>query len=120
VLEGEFDVVLMDVQMPELDGFAATAKIREREIEKRAKRRVPIVALTAHAMKGDRERCIAGGMDDYLTKPIQSKELYALIDRILAKPLVPGAPRGRVAQGLAGLAKAARDDQAPKPRTRKK
>ncbi|HKD99654.1 MAG TPA: ATP-binding protein [Planctomycetota bacterium] len=114
-LAGSFDVVLMDVQMPELDGFAATAEIRRRE--QGARTRVPIVALTAHAMKGDRERCIAGGMDDYLTKPIQSKELYALVERILAKPPSAGAPRGRVAQGLAGLARASRERHGrPKPR----
>ncbi|MFB3066130.1 MAG: response regulator, partial [Planctomycetota bacterium] len=73
-----FDVVLMDVQMPEMDGFEATAAIRERERETGG--RIPILALTAHAMKGDRERCLAGGMDGYLAKPIEAQELYDAVE----------------------------------------
>ena len=72
--EGAFDVVLMDVQMPEMDGLAATARIRELEASD-GRRRTPIVALTAHAMKGDRERCLEAGMDDYLTKPVNIEAL---------------------------------------------
>jgi signal transduction histidine kinase/ligand-binding sensor domain-containing protein/DNA-binding response OmpR family regulator len=73
-----FDLVLMDVQMPEMDGFEATAVIREKE--KRSGTHLQIIALTAHAMKGDRERCLNAGMDGYLPKPVGSKELSTVLD----------------------------------------
>lgn len=73
----QFDLVMMDVQMPEMDGISATAAIRERERGGGA--HLPILAITAHAMSGDRERCLAAGMDDYLPKPIQAKALYEAI-----------------------------------------
>jgi PAS domain S-box-containing protein len=73
----KFDLILMDVQMPVMDGFEAAAAIRSEE--KTTGAHIPIFALTAHAMVGDRERCLAAGMDGYLTKPIQAEELYALI-----------------------------------------
>ena len=78
-----FDLVLMDCQMPEMDGFAATAAIRKREAEDASRRVLPIIALTANAMVGDRERCLAGGFDDYLTKPIKQKVLVSTIERWL-------------------------------------
>jgi CheY-like chemotaxis protein len=78
-----FDVVLMDVQMPEMDGFEATAAIREKE--KVSGLHQPIIALTAHAMKGDREKCLAAGMDGYLTKPVRSQELYEVLDGYVAR-----------------------------------
>jgi signal transduction histidine kinase/DNA-binding response OmpR family regulator len=91
-----FDVVLMDVQMPVMDGFAAVAAIRRREAASGT--RLPIVAMTAHAMKGDRERCFESGMDGYVSKPIQPPELYAEIARCFAGrqlPTTPDAPEIR-------------------------
>jgi len=76
-----FDLVLMDVQMPEMDGLAATAAIRQYEAGHAGPGRVPIVALTAFAMASDRERCLAAGMDDYLSKPIRDAELALVLDR---------------------------------------
>ncbi len=73
-----FDVILMDVQMPEMDGFEATAKIRDQE---KTGNHIPIIAMTAHALVGDRERCLAAGMDDYVSKPINSTDLFAAIER---------------------------------------
>jgi two-component system, sensor histidine kinase and response regulator len=79
--EKTFALVLMDCQMPEMDGFAATAAIRKREARERASPRLPIIALTANAMEGDRERCIAAGFDDYLAKPVKQQDLLATIER---------------------------------------
>ena len=75
-----YDLVLMDVMMPEMDGFEATAAIRE--IERTSGGHMPIVAMTAHALKDDRKRCLAAGMDDYLSKPVQAKALYAMLESV--------------------------------------
>jgi signal transduction histidine kinase/DNA-binding response OmpR family regulator len=76
-----FDLVLMDVQMPEMDGFQATAVIRERE--KTLGSHVPIIAMTAHAMEGDQKRCLAAGMDAYLSKPIQARDLFDAVEALM-------------------------------------
>jgi CheY-like chemotaxis protein len=82
-----FDLILMDIQMPEMDGFAATAAIRKKE---REGEHIPIIALTAHAMIGDRERCLAAGMDGYVSKPIPIEELTNEMNRLRSRiPLVP-------------------------------
>jgi len=91
-----FDLVLMDVQMPELDGLSATVLIRQRE--RASGGRIPIVAMTAHAMTGDRERCLAAGMDDYLSKPIRPADLVQAVERIAARlPPEEASPAGRPA-----------------------
>jgi PAS domain S-box-containing protein len=87
-----FDLVLMDVQMPEMDGLEATQAIRERE--RSSGKRTPIVAMTAHAIKGDRERCLEAGMDAYVSKPVRSRELHATIERLMAEPWA--RPQGTV------------------------
>jgi signal transduction histidine kinase/DNA-binding response OmpR family regulator len=79
-----FDLILMDVQMPVLGGLEAAACIRERERIAGCGARIPIIALTANAMAGDRERCIESGMDEYLTKPIQARDLFATMERVMA------------------------------------
>jgi signal transduction histidine kinase/CheY-like chemotaxis protein/ligand-binding sensor domain-containing protein len=77
--EGQFDAVFMDIQMPEMDGLEATARIRESESDGK---RIPIIAMTAHAMSGDKERCIDAGMDDYLTKPVSRDGLIRALNSI--------------------------------------
>jgi two-component system, sensor histidine kinase and response regulator len=80
-----FDLVLMDIQMPEMDGIQATVALREKEMEKGDGFHQPVIALTAHAMKGDQERCLAAGMDGYLTKPIRPQDLDAILDIYVAR-----------------------------------
>jgi len=87
----QFDLVLMDVQMPELDGLDATRAIRQRE-QATGSNRLKIVAMTAHAMTGDRDRCLAAGMDGYISKPIRAAELFATIDQVMAGEAAPQAP----------------------------
>lgn len=110
----DFDLVLMDVQMPGMDGFAATAAIRASEQARGT--HVPIVALTANAMQGDRERCLAAGMDAYVSKPLQAEELFAVIETFAANPRT-SEPRGgalpectNVLDRTAGLAVAEGDE----------
>jgi CheY-like chemotaxis protein len=81
-MSGEFDLVLMDCQMPQMDGFEATRRIREDEITA-GKRRIPIAALTANAIKGDKERCLVAGMDAYLSKPVNVKALIHTMDDLI-------------------------------------
>ncbi len=80
--EESFDAVLMDIQMPAMNGYEATAKIRELDIRSRSGKPVPIIAMTANAMKGDREECLEAGMDDYVAKPIRPEELYAAVELV--------------------------------------
>ncbi|MFC1829499.1 response regulator, partial [Thermodesulfobacteriota bacterium] len=80
--QDSFDLVLMDVQMPEMDGFEATEAIRDSE--KQTGQHIPIIAMTAHAMKGDRERCIESGMDDYISKPISTDALFETIQALVS------------------------------------
>jgi two-component system sensor histidine kinase/response regulator len=96
----QFDIILMDVQMPEMDGLQATSRIREKELDTGA--HIPIIAVTAHAMKGDRERCLAAGMDGYITKPINPGELAKVIQATVPAgtklaPVDPIAPIAAVA-----------------------
>jgi CheY-like chemotaxis protein len=90
-----FDLVLMDVQMPEMDGLQVTAAIRQRELT--SGKHIPIIAMTAHAMVGDRERCLQAGMDAYTSKPLQIQELLATIENVLHA-------QNRRGQSCAGLA----------------
>jgi two-component system sensor histidine kinase/response regulator len=92
-----FDLILMDLEMPELGGFEATARIREREED--TGQHTPILALTAHAMKGDRERCLRAGMDGYVAKPILARELYQAIAELVAEVPPPVPPNQQCAAG---------------------
>jgi len=83
IQNGEFDLILMDVQMPEMDGFQVTGAIRRKESATGA--HIPIIAMTAHAMKGDEERCLTAGMDAYVSKPIRPQELFEKIEQLLGK-----------------------------------
>jgi len=99
-----FDLVLMDVQMPDIDGFTATAEIRKRE--QSCGGHLPIIAMTAHALKGDRERCLLAGMDNYISKPINAAELKDVIDATLQtvrNKIIPHIPPDEILRpGLSG------------------
>jgi len=99
--EQRFDLVLMDVQMPEMDGLEATALIRRREGP--SGEHLPILALTAYAMKGDRQRCLAAGMDGYVSKPIEAAELFQAIGRLLAPRSKPAAAPPKAANASEGI-----------------
>src|SRR5258708_24726366 len=88
--KGAFDLLLLDVHMPELDGFEVVGAIRERERTEGG--RLPVIALTARSRKEDRERCLAAGMDDFLTKPIRPAELLAAMERLAPAPGVSREP----------------------------
>ena len=89
-----YEVVFMDCQMPELDGYAATATIRERE---NGGYRTPIVAMTANAMEGDRERCLDSGMDDYIPKPIKIEDCREALERWVRRRKESNRAEGKVA-----------------------
>lgn len=88
IQEGKYDLILMDIQMPELDGYEAVRIIRQRE-KARNLPRLPVIAMTAGAMKGDRERCLKAGMDNYIMKPIDPRELAEKIESTLRSAMVP-------------------------------
>jgi CheY-like chemotaxis protein len=82
--QAPYDIVLMDVQMPEMDGLEATQHIRQEETEAN-KPHIPIIAMTAHALQSDRDRCLAVGMDDYVAKPVNPQELYSVLEKWLTQ-----------------------------------
>jgi two-component system, sensor histidine kinase and response regulator len=104
-----FDLALMDVQMPKMDGLAATVAIRARE--QASGGHLPIVAMTAHAMKGDRERCLAAGMDGYVAKPITRDALDTVLNQVLGRPSLPTPPTDRPPIELASALSAVDGDQ---------
>jgi signal transduction histidine kinase/CheY-like chemotaxis protein len=109
-VEQTFDLVLMDMQMPEMDGATATKLIRQKQQETGI--RVPIVAMTAHAMAGDRERCLEAGMDDYISKPVNRAELAAVIARNVSHVSLTGPTAAELSQPAAQVSP---DSHGPSP-----
>ena len=113
----KFDLILMDVQMPEMDGLRCTRLIRAHE--KAVGGHVPIVAVTANALQGERQRCLGAGMDEYLTKPVRGRDLYGLIDRLFGGlAICSAAPAGAGPAWLASLREMGFDDEAALQLTR--
>jgi signal transduction histidine kinase/HPt (histidine-containing phosphotransfer) domain-containing protein len=106
---GNFDLIFMDVQMPQMDGYAATAAIRE--LERHSGSRIPIIAMTAHALKGDREKCLAVGMDDYLCKPARLAEIEEAIHRVVGHRDAAGVPKASATMATAVWDRAAALDR---------
>jgi signal transduction histidine kinase/CheY-like chemotaxis protein len=102
VLHGEFDLILMDCQMPVMDGFAATNEIRRHEKQRGRARSLPIIAITANALQGDRESCLAAGMDDYLSKPFTQQALGQTISRWISLPRMPAPQEAPAAADIPG------------------
>lgn len=80
-----FDVILMDIQMPEMDGLQAATAIRRRELK--SGKHIPIIAMTARAMAGDKERCLEAGMDGYVSKPLRVADLFSAIEEVFSSPV---------------------------------
>jgi len=115
-LAAAFDVVFMDCQMPEMDGYAAATEIRRHEALEQRPGRIPIVALTAHALEGDREKCLAAGMDDYLTKPLQSVHLRrVLMQWVKPSPLPSSGRAGDIAPATPASPPPPAQTATPKP-----
>jgi len=115
-----FDVILMDVQMPEMDGFEATRQIRKREAGSGTHRHMPIIAMTAYATEGDRERCLEAGMDDYVSKPISASKLFKAIEALVPPAAeeeasksagTPAAGKKSVSLNADGLIRSFENDQ---------